>query len=121
MKSIKLCIVLLCSTLLLASCNFTRIGGHSRTGNSLSGKFDYCNGEYSKSVEVDKGETVNATVELNVEKGVMYVDILDENDNIIFTTDVSNTFEFTADTDTKLTATMHADKAGGSYKISFEK
>lgn len=121
MKNIKMLLVVLCSTLLLVSCNYTRIGGHSWVGNTMSGKFDYCNGNYSKSVDVKEGETVSVTVELNVEEGEMYVVIDDKDGNQLFTTDENDTFEFTADSDTKLKATLCAEKAGGSYKISFNK
>lgn len=114
MKSIKLCIVILCSTLLLASCN-------TQYNTSLYDDVYYMNGVNSKSVEVNEGETINVTVELSVRKGEMYVDISDGYDNVIYTTDVSNTFEFTAEHDTILIANVNATKASGRYKVTFEK
>lgn len=124
MKMIKMFLVLLCSVMLLVSCdnmNYTRIGGHSETLNSMKGKFDYFSGTNSKSTKVKEGEIVNVIVELNVEEGEMYVTVQDSDDNELFRTDVSDNFEFAADSDTKIKATVHAKKAGGSYKVEFEK
>lgn len=121
MKNSKVFLVLLCSALFLTSCNYTRVGGHSRVGNTLSGRFDYCNGDYSKSINLEQGETVSVGIEINLEAGDMYVTVNDDSGNELFNTTTSDTFEFTADSDTKITATLHADKAGGSYQISFKK
>lgn len=87
----------------------------------MSGKFDYFSGDENKSIKLKKGEAVSVIVELNVVEGEMYVTVEDNNGNELFNTDKSDTFEFTADEDTKITANLNAEKAGGSYRISFEK
>lgn len=127
MKNTKVFLVLVCITLFLSSCgsmhfgNFTGIGWHNENLNSASGKFNYFSGKKDKSMKVKEGESVNVVIELNTEKGEMYVVVEDSEKNELFETTTSDTFEYTADSDTKLKATVHAKKAGGSYDISFEK
>lgn len=89
--------------------------------NYMSAKFYYLDGVESKVQKVKKDETINVDIKLNVTKGEVYITLEDEDDNEIFKTYTSDTFEFTAESDTMIKATVHAEKASGSYKVTFEK
>lgn len=127
MKKVRVVLVILCITLFLSSCgsmhltNFTFIGWHNESLNSASGGFNYFIGQKDKSMKVSEGESVNVIIELEVNKGEMYATVVDSDGNELFITTTSDTFTYTADNDTVLTATVHAQKAGGGYKINFEK
>lgn len=120
-KIFKNFLILLLSLSFLSSCDFTRIGWHSNAGNSMSGKFDYFNGDRTKKIKVKKDETVNIIIDLTVKKGEIDVLIEDKDGNEIFRTDKSDTFEYTANSDTKVKSTVVAKKASGGYKVSFIK
>lgn len=92
----------------------------SKTSNEMTASFQYFNGTEDKKLNLAEGEKLSVAYELQVSKGVLTINILDEEGNILESRkDEKGIIELNAKSSQKYSIKIIGDKSKGSYAISW--
>jgi len=119
-------IVLLTTSLLLASCSQSqiRVGWIGNAiGDQTTAKYTTFSGTQEKAERLESGETLNLSYDVEVNKGTLTLQIQDPNHEVIwenaFTEDSSDSVMLLAEKAGKYTILIQGKRTGGSFAVSW--
>jgi len=116
-------VLLLCA--LLTGCvsyfsNGSFSGSYSQSGTKVKANFSSMNGERGATIPLKQGDKISITYDLACEDGALTLTFETKDGTVLFTaSELSGVEVITADADQRYTLRIKAEKAKGSYDVSW--
>lgn len=120
-----LILLLVLPVFLLTSCSTTKIGWvEMNYGNDFEASYQLFDGEERERIQLDAGDTISLSYELNVEDGALTIQFVDPDGDTVweetFLEDEENVFDFTAEASGRYSLVVAGDTAEGSFDLTWD-
>ena len=120
-----LILLLVLPVFLLTSCSTTKIGWvEMNYGNDFEASYQLFDGEERERIQLDAGDTISLSYELNVEDGALTIQFVDPDGDTVweetFLEDEENVFDFTAEASGRYSLVVAGDNAEGSFDLTWD-